>query len=1076
MNDLKEGLYDQLITRRLRRSLEALDPTHLSVQTEELEENDCPDYLARHLVRQIKLALRSLPSADRKQRQIELANKLLDQSDLEEESRKDFDPVDRSGEILRAIYSGPEPPKRPTTPLAVSNLLMNAVGEPRLGFELEQEMTSADRVFMVVSFVQWRGWQRLKKPFLELADRGIPIRLLTTTYIGATDFRAIEEIARLRNVEVKISLDGRRRRLHAKAWLFERDSGFSSVYVGSANLSGPALEDGIEWTVKLSEVEAPHIVQRFHGAFDSLWSDEEFELFRSDDKDFCQRVKLSLQDARKGPVRGAERPVFFDLRPHPYQQATLDQLESERTDRGNFRNLVVAPTGTGKTLIAAFDYARQPFHGNRPRLLFLAHREELLRQAREQFRHVLRDESFGDLLYGHEEPVSFDHLFSTIQSFRSRGLLESCGPNHWAFVVLDEAHHVPAQGYRDIISSLRPQILLGLTATPERMDGESILPWFDNRMADEMRLWHAIERQYLVPFDYYGIYDGTDLSQLSWTRGSYAIGELERQYLGNERRANLIVNEFWDKYGDWRQARALGFCVSIAHARFMAKAFQGAGIPAMAITSESPDEDRAQASAKLRARMVNVLFTVDLFNEGVDIPEADCVLFLRPTESATIFLQQLGRGLRLDTGKNSCLVLDFIGNQRREFRFDQRFRGLIGGTRQQIVHELDTGITALPGNCYFRLDKESRRLVLENLKTRLLTSRARMVQELKATAEFHQRCPTLLEYLSETGYELSDVYKPSVGGWGALHNEAELAANYHLCQSKESTHSNTEDPAGIRPVVEAVDRPRQCHLSPHAATEGELRLIKHFHQLLHVDSIKRLALYLRLSQGTECPPDDFTLAENRMLEMLTFRLLSREERAQTGDRLIAAQQLSHSLFVRSEFHELCNVLLDGVKFHAEEYFLIADCPIFLHRRYTRDEILVGLGMSHRVGARDTQTGRFFISAMNTEVLFVTLDKSEKTFSPSTRYEDYAISQTCFHWQSQSTTSDESPTGQRYINQCENGSQFQLFVRPRKEDPFVFLGPLRYLCHVGSRPMSIKWELQHPMPAWFFEICASLRAA
>jgi superfamily II DNA or RNA helicase len=216
------------------------------------------------------------------------------------------------------------------------------------------------------------------------------------------------------------------------------------------------------------------------------------------------------------------------------------------------------------------------------------------------------------------------------------------------------------------------------------MDGEGILPWFEDRIADEMRLWHAIERQYPVPFDYYGIHDGTDLTALSWSRGSDSIGELEQRYLGNTRRANLIIREFCEFYGDWRLARALGFCVSIAHAQFMAEPFRQAGIPALAITSESPDDERAQAATRLRNREVIALFTVDLFNEGVDIPEVDCVLFLRPTESSTVFLQQLGRGLRLDTGKTTCLVLDFIGNQRREFRFDQRFLATNGSRHSSV--------------------------------------------------------------------------------------------------------------------------------------------------------------------------------------------------------------------------------------------------------------------------------------------------------------------------------------------------------------------------------------------------------
>ena len=587
MSELKEGLYDQLVTRRLRRSLDRQTSASLRSVVEALEENDCPGYLARHLIRQIKVALQGLSSVDRTRRQIELANSLLSFVNAREDDLGEADFVDPPGEILRAIYRGTEPPKSPSTPLGISALLMNALDEPRLGFELEREMASADRVFMVVSFVQWRGWQRLKKSFHDLAERNVPIRLLTTTYIGATDFRAIQDLARLPNVDLRISLDGRRRRLHAKAWLFQRDNGFSSVYVGSANLSGPALEDGIEWTVKLSEVEAPHIVQRFQGAFDSLWCDEEFEQFRPEDEEFCRRVKLSLEDARSAPGRKESAPpVFFDLRPHPYQQATLDQLESERTDKGHFRNLVVAPTGTGKTLIAAFDYVRQPYSGKRPRLLFLAHREELLQQARSRFRHVLRDESFGDLLGGGEEPSGFNHLFATIQSFRSRALLESQGAEYWEYVVLDEAHHVPAQGYREIVASFRPRILLGLTATPERMDGESILPWFGNRIADEMRLWHAVERQYLVPFDYYGVHDGTDLPGFPGAAvptPSANSNSDTGQHSACQPNHQGVLRDLW-RLG---QARALGFCVSIAHAQFMAQAFRDAGIPALAITSES---------------------------------------------------------------------------------------------------------------------------------------------------------------------------------------------------------------------------------------------------------------------------------------------------------------------------------------------------------------------------------------------------------------------------------------------------------------------------------------------------------
>ncbi len=1035
MKQLKEGLYDQLVTRRVRELLDAREPPGLESWTEPIEEADCPDYLARHLIGQIKHLLRSLPSEDRKRRQLELANNLLASLQQPDLDLPEQDPVDPDGLLLRALYRGPARPVPPSTPLGTANLMMNAAGEPRLGFELERELASADSVYVIVSFIQWRGWQRLKNAFHNLAGRSVPVRVLTTTYIGATDSRAIEELAKLPNVELRISLDGRRRRLHAKAWLFGRENGFSSAYIGSANLSGPALEDGIEWTVKLSEAETPHVVNRFRSAFDTLWADAEFEVFNPRDEEQCRRVRRALEAAGKSPGQRDAAPVFFDLRPHPYQQATLDRLESERLDRGHFRNLVVAPTGTGKTLVSAFDYARQPYTGRRPRLLFLAHREELLRQARDRFRHVLRDESFADLLTGSDAPASYEHLFATIQSFRSRGVLESQGVDYWEYVVLDEAHHVPAESYRETIAALRPLILLGLTATPERMDGKSILPWFDNRIADEMRLWHAVERQYLVPFDYYGVHDGTDLSGLSWSRGSYAISELEHAYLGNRRRANLVISQFQEVYGEWRQARAIGFCVSIEHARFMAQCFEQAGIPAAAITSESPQDQRVQASRLLRDREVNVLFTVDLFNEGVDIPEVDCVLFLRPTESSTVFLQQLGRGLRLDTGKTSCLVLDFIGNQRREFRFDQRFSALFGGTRQQVIREIETGITRLPGNCYFHLDKEAQKIILDNLKARLRAARARMTAELRVLSNGLQRTPSLIEFLSETGYELDDVFTKN-GGW------------YSLLEG-----------AGLRPQ----DR-----------SDEDQFLSSRFRFLLHIDSQRWLnRIPSLLKESSERSLDALPVMERRMVEMLTFRLLRSEARQPDGDWRGGLLRLRASLAASSEFEELCTALRDRVTWHEEETPIVEDCPLFLHRRYQRDEVLVGLGLPEKVGMRE---GRLWIERMNTEIFFVTLDKSEKSFSPSTRYDDFAVSPTRFHWQSQSTTSEDSPTGRRYANQVSNGTRFLLFVRARREEPFVFLGPLRYVSHSGSRPMSIYWDLEHQIPAWFFEICASLRAA
>lgn len=1031
---IQPGVYDQLITESIRRELSRLTQ---SMVFESLEEANAPDYLARHIAQQIRAAIKQLSRIedDQPDSRVQLVNSLL-QNAFESVDPSAFDPIESPPQLLKAVYVSPTAPLRPASPLSMSNLIMNSEGEPRLGAELAREMQSADRVLMLVSFIQWRGWQHLKPAFEELARDNKPVRIITTTYMGASDFSALQAIARLPNVQLKISLDGTRRRLHAKAWLFDRLSGFGSAYVGSANLSGPALEDGIEWTVKLSQVEAPHIIERFRGAFDSMWEDPDFELFHPEDAISSDRIRNALESAKPGSGAAFSVPFFFDLRPHPYQEQILNQLESERLDRNYYRNLVVAPTGTGKTLISAFDYKRQITEsGIRPQLLFLAHREEILRQSLAVFRHVLRDESFGELLVGGAQPVSFKHLFSTIQSFDSRGLLDQVNPDYWEFVVLDEAHHAGAVSYEKILSGLQPRILLGLTATPERVDGKSILPWFNNRIADEMRIWHAIERQYLVPFDYFGVHDGTDLADLRWVRGHYDARELSALYVNNTRRAGLIINSFCETYGNWAEARVLGFCVSVEHAEFMAARFTQAGIRSLAITSKSSDDLRTKAPAMLRTKEVNVLFTVDLFNEGVDIPEVDCVLFLRPTESPTVFLQQLGRGLRLNTGKTSCLVLDFIGNQRSEFRFDLKYAALLGGTRRQVADQLESGITRLPGNCNFHLDRESQAKILANLRSRFRSTRTRIIQDLQAVAQSLGRRPQLLEFLAEAGYELEDIYKPSEPAWAAI-----VAAAFPSA-----------------PPLTALDR----------------ELSSRFYLLLHIDSVTRIRHHRQrlLSQTS-----NQSLLERRTDLMLSLRLLQRSFSKGRDSESVAFERLCFAPAARDEFLELTDVLLDRIHLHVQETPYVPDWPLYLHRSYTRDEILVAIGQSttdHQVTSRE---GRYKIPNSNTELLFVTLDKSDKHFSPTTRYEDYAISPKRFHWQSQSTTSESSATGRNYSEQKTNGAEFLFFVRPTKADAYVFLGPAHYVEHKGSRPMSITWDLTYPMPAWLFQRAASLRAA
>jgi superfamily II DNA or RNA helicase len=398
---------------------------------------------------------------------------------------------------------------------------------------------------------------------------------------------------------------------------------------------------------------------------------------------------------------------LFDIRPYPYQQRILDALEAERTVGGHWRNLVVAATGTGKTAIAAFDYRRfceKGMPGKRAHLLFVAHREEILEQALSCFRGVLKDENFGSLMLGGRRPASYDQLFVSVQTFSSRRLWEKVAPDFYDYIVVDEIHHGAAASYSKIFEELKPKVLLGLTATPERMDGRSILPYFDGRIAAEISLSDAIERKLLCPFSYFGVSDSCDLSGLSWKRGGYETSELEQVYVFSEkvaeRRCSLIIDALRRYVTDVSHMHALGFCVSKAHAQFMAARFRKAGIAACAVTADTDEAGRRKVRQDLASGALKIVFAVDIYNEGVDIPEVDTVLFLRPTQSLTIFMQQLGRGLRLAPGKECLTVLDFIGQQNRSYDFAPKLRALLAHPSASLRAEVEEGFPEAPKGCY----------------------------------------------------------------------------------------------------------------------------------------------------------------------------------------------------------------------------------------------------------------------------------------------------------------------------------------------------------------------------------------
>jgi hypothetical protein len=610
-------------------------------------------------------------------------------------------------------------------------------------------------------------------------------------------------------------------------------------------------------------------------------------------------------------------------------------------------------------------------------------------------------------------------------------------------VVVDEFHHAAAPTYERLLNHLKPRILLGLTATPERTDGRSVLVWFDDRIAVELRLWDALERGLLCPFQYFGLHDGTDLSRVQWSRRGYDVAELENVYTGDQARVSLIFQAIQNKITNPSAMRALGFCVSVAHARFMAHEFSRRGLPSVAVCGDTSGTDRETALRDLRDGSVNVVFCVDLFNEGVDVPEVDAVLFLRPTESALVFLQQLGRGLRRAEGKDCLTVLDFIGGANRQFRYDLRFRALLGGHRSDVIRQIGEGFPRLPSGCAIQLDRVAATIVLENVKASIGSSFAGLVAELRAMAESRKHAGvdpagiSLADFLRDAALEIDELYKSSGWTWSRLRRESGLPT--------------------------APEGSNEAHVARAIA------------RLLHLDDPERLALYRRALAGELSSTDlDPSSRSGRALMGLHFSIWGTNSTiASLPESIDRLRQHPALVDEMSELFALLEERAEHIPEPLDRHMQWEHrIPLAVHSRASLDEIQSAFGRMTFERRNRLRQGVDFDPATQSDLFFVTLEKAEGHYSPTTMYRDYAISPDVFHWESQSTTSVQSPTGQRYLNHQTQGTHVILFVRHRKHEAgrtaaYTCLGAADYVSHQGSRPIAITWRLRRPMPDDFF---------
>ncbi len=682
--------------------------------------------------------------------------------------------------------------------------------------------------------------------------------------------------------------------------------------------------------------------------------------------------------------------------------------------------------------MAASDYKAFAEKNERARLLFIAHREEILRQSLLTFRQVLCDYNFGEKWYGGEEPANYEYVFASKDTLNNRLDNLQLSADYYDYIVIDEVHHAAASSYRKIIDHFRPKVLLGLTATPERMDGEDITQDFDGTISAEIRLDDALNKGLLAPFYYYGITDSVDYSEVAWDKGHYVASELSRIYSYNDARTAVVLQSLQKYLPNIRDVRALCFCVDQQHAKYMASKFTLCGLKADVLTSENA-KMRAPLYRRLRNKEINYLFVVDMFNEGVDIPEVDTILFLRPTESLTVFIQQFGRGLRKAEGKTHVDIFDYVGNSRAEFNYSDRMRVMLGRTSMSVVEEMERDCPHLPLGCRIMLEPKAKEYILQNIRGAIQRFTTRRVLGLVQNFERHHSVPlTLSNFVRIYQMPVDKLYKGRT--WNQILFEAGV--------SKKQSRFNEE-------LSRAVFR-------KWSATDS-------YSYLSFIEQLAKRAFRVRINS--------MNAVDQKRLLMLYYDLF------ETAGRFTNLQEMVDALAADKLFYEeLAEVtdlmIQENKAYEKPDNSLLPNFPLKLHGVYTKAQIQVAIGTSTLVRKSSAREGVERNKLLNVEAMFVDIIKNREEGS-TTDYDDKALSPYLFQWDTQNRVRPESNEGQAYINQTQT---MLLFVREQKnfvEDKtrtmgYVYLGRVTLsdweYKNLGNRmQMQIRWNMAEPIP-------------
>jgi superfamily II DNA or RNA helicase/HKD family nuclease len=908
--------------------------------------------------------------------------------------------------------------------------------------ELVKSMNECVRFYFSVAFINFSGLQLLLDPLKEAEQKGIKGKIITSTYLNFTDAKALQKIKEFQNVDLKVFVTDKEIGFHTKAYIFEYQDSYK-VIIGSSNITQSALKSNIEWNVEIIIKEHGRFIQDVLREFGGLWDMSEVA-----DQAFISRYEeflKSLKDTqKKHQLIYENKQYIFQNRMQKRATENLERLRSF----GEKRALVIAATGTGKTYMSAFDV-----NNVKPkRLLYIVHREEILKKAKDTFERLLPNEGFTfGLVTGNYKQKHVDYVFATIQSI-SKCFYEF-ERDEFDYLIIDEAHHATSMTYKTILDYFEPQFTLGMTATPERSDGYNVFDLFDNNVALEVRLHEALEDELVIPFHYFGItdIDGVDLDDVDIDD----ITEITKRLKVNER-VDFIIEKM-DFYGhDGDKRKGLGFCVSIEHAQYMANEFNKKGYKSICLYGADAPDIREQYIKRLEDEQdeLEFIFTVDIFNEGVDIPSINTVLMLRPTNSPIIFIQQLGRGLRKHADKSFLTVLDFIGNHQKTFLIALALNGSRYYDKESLKVAVATGFANIPGCTHIQMDKISQDRILAQIDKENFNSMKYLKEEYFEFKKMNQgRIPyLLLDYLKYDGapdpvkfINREKTYLSFVAKVEKDDNLKELLLNKAFVATMKELSSKLP----IKRIYEFV-------ILRYLLENEEINLELAKRQILkmmdHVDDDSILHAFECLNQNYYD----------------SGQLKSKPKLVQYSNGTLTKTNNLIKLLENDEYRKFIGDIITYGIFRYEKDFNREYYGVPHFKLYEQYQMIDAALLSNYRKIHSSFRGSGLLANGNEYFLFIDLHKEENV-KESINYQDKFINPHEFQWQSVNSTTQQSERGKNIIFNQLRGIHLHLFIRKYKEidgktEPYIYIGKGNSVEFEGDKPITVLLELENEVPA------------